>query len=128
MADNGNGTSVTTVIAGRATARAVQTANTKCFTPDDRQIAHLVGSRTYSSTTVATWQGAQAVTLVPVRLCPEARVKVSEVTYNNASMKMLREGISGSPAIRQKLRGAGRDADDVLAVDNKDGQLMVYIF
>jgi hypothetical protein len=43
-------------------------------------------------------------------------------------MALLRSGISGSPAISQKLGGTGLDADDVLAVDSKDGQLMVYVY
>ena len=134
VASNTSGT--TTVINGtnRVTARTVQqtavrtAANTKCFTPNDQQIATLVSRRTYSQGSVAAWRNAGTVTLVPVRLCPEARVKVSQVTYGNANMALLRNGISGSPAISQKLSGTGLDADDVLAVDSKNGQLMVYVY
>ena len=108
--DNGvasNTSGSTTVINGtnRVTARTVQqtavrtATNTKCFTPNDQQIATLVSRRTYSQGSVAAWRNAGTVTLVPVRLCPEARVKVSQVTYGNANMALLRTGISGSPAI-----------------------------
>ena len=125
------GSNTTTIIPGvnRATARTrVAQQDTKCFTPDDQQIANLVSRRTYTASGMAGWRNARNVTIVPVRLCPEARVRVSEVTYADANMAALRNGIAASPAIKAKLNGTGRSAEDVLAVDNKDGQLVVYIY
>ena len=36
--------------------------------------------------------------------------------------------IAASPAIQRKLDGTGLGADDVLAVDTKDGQIKVYVY
>lgn len=107
---------------------AVAQAPGKCFTPNDEQINHLVSSKSYSGDSVATWRTAGAVTLVPVRLCPEARTRVSEVTYGNANMAAMRAGIAASPAIQGKLQGTGLDSEDVLAVGAKDGQVVVYVY
>lgn len=121
-------TTVNAITTVKARPKATANAKGKCFTPTDDQIAHLMQSHEYSDSTVASWQNIGQIKLVPVQLCPEARVKVSEVSYDDVNMSKMRAAIEQTPSIGNKLGSVGRSANDVLAVAKKDGAINVYVY
>ena len=78
--------------------------------------------------TAARWSSANNVDLVPVRLCPEAHAQVEAAVEADADIQWLQAAVERDPRIAAELRGAGLDGDNVLALDNKAGNLAVYVY
>jgi hypothetical protein len=99
-----------------------------CFSPDARQITHLLQSRDYDAAMSARWSSAREVDLVPVRLCPEARARVVAAIAADADIQWLQDAVERDARIAARLHRAGLDGDNVLALDSKPGKVAVYVF
>ena len=113
----------TTRVASADAARA----RTSCFTPTDEQMAHLIARNSYSASVVASWQSATAVSLVPVKLCPDARARLAAALAANAQIGAMRAAVATTPLITAEL-APDYQPDDVLAVDMTGDDLTVFVY
>jgi hypothetical protein len=127
---DGDSSDFTGVGAGRigAAANLAARTSTRCFSPDEGQISHLISRQSYDPATVADWDETSDIRVIAVQLCPAAKVRVSQVAYADANMSFLRAAVSADADVKAKLNMAGRDAGDVLAVDKKGDSLVVYVY
>ena len=107
-----------------ATGNAADDGN--CFTPDDTQIAHLVNRNSYDASVTASWQSAAKISLVPIKLCPEAESKVVAALNAHAGIGVMQAAVSANARIRSAL--GGRGPGNVLAIDQAGDTLTVYVF
>lgn len=105
----------------------VAATRTSCFTPDQAQIAHLLGRTTYSGSVTASWQDATRINIVPVNLCPAARTKIAAALDADANIGVLHAAVAGNARIKASLR-PNYNPDDVLAVDETGNRLTVYVY
>lgn len=106
---------------GRASARGA------CFSPDQAQIAHLLGRSSYQPGDVAAWQGAASISVVPVNLCPDAKARLDAALDADANIGNLRMAVASHTALRSEL-DPSYTPDDVLAVDRSGEALTVYVY
>jgi hypothetical protein len=64
---------------------------------------------------------------VPVKLCPEARARLEAALAANANIGVMQAAVATTPIITAEL-APEYQADDVLAVDQSDQQLTVYVY
>lgn len=102
--------------------------SSKCFTPNETQIEFLLKSRSYDTAMMKSWASADDVNLVPVRLCPEARVKVEQAVEVSPSIQWLQDAVEKDAQISAELGTAGLDGENVLALENKDDEVQVYVY
>jgi hypothetical protein len=117
------------LIAPRPAVRvaAVGDASARCFTPNEEQIAFLLQNRNYDLSMTASWASGE-VDLVPVRLCPEARARLAAAIEADAEVQWLQDWVWADARIHGELADAGLGADNVLALDTKDGDVNIYVF
>lgn len=113
----------------RLTANAAGAAHARanCFSPDEDQIDHLLSRNSYSASITASWDSAASVSIVPVELCPEARARVAAIVSANANIGFMQAEAASSPAIRAAITPQ-YGPDDVLAIDTRGNELMVYVY
>ena len=99
-----------------------------CFTPNQTQIDYLLHSRKYDASMSKSWSSADDVNLVPVRLCPEARVRVEQAVASDQGIQWMQDWVEKDKRINAKLDAAGLDGDHVLALQNKNDKLAVYVY
>lgn len=123
-AGNGSNSAVRVASASNASLRA----NTDgCFTPDPSQIAHLIARGTYSADVTARWQSADNVSLIPVKLCADARAQLEAAVTADPNMGAMRAAVAMNTKITSRI-GPQYQADDVLAVDQSGSDLTVYVY
>lgn len=98
-----------------------------CSVAQGRQALELAAKTKFSRSSVADWQRATGVQIVPVKLCPAARMQVVQIFNASGKIQSLHQAVSGDMLIMASLQRAGRDADDVFAVQRKGSQLIVYV-
>ena len=94
--------------------------------PDNTQLSTLLNRHDYTAS-MAGWSGASNVQIVEIALCNDAKLRVAEAAAANANYLALQRFIANQPAIRAGLRSSGYGLDDVVAVDNGGGKLIVYV-
>jgi hypothetical protein len=103
-------------------------APAKCFAPDETQIRYLLSTRHYDSSMGKSWAALSRVSLVPVRLCPEARIKVEAAIEADSGIRWLQGWANKDRDVSGKLRSAGLSGDNVLALEDKNQALSVYVY
>lgn len=111
----------------RVAAAGNPDARAGCFTPDEAQIAHLLGRNSYDGSVTASWSAANEVSIVPVNVCPDAKARLAAAIEADANMDVLRTAVASNAALRARL-APDFDADDVLAVDSNGEALTVYVY
>ena len=99
----------------------------KCSIAQGRQALELAAKAKFSRSSVADWQRASGVQIIPVKLCPSARLQVTQIFNASGKIQSLHQAVSGDMLIMASLQRAGRDANDVFAVQRKGSQLLVYV-
>lgn len=98
-----------------------------CSIAQGRQALELAAKAKFSRSSVADWQRASGVQVVRVTLCPEARLQVTQIFNASGKIQGLHQAVAGDMLIMASLQRAGRDADDVFAVQRNGSQLIVYV-
>ncbi|HEY0854586.1 MAG TPA: hypothetical protein VGD86_07140, partial [Devosia sp.] len=129
-APGGNGTirpqPVRPAASGRV-ASVTTTGATGCFSPDQGQIAHLLGRNTYSAEVTAKFEEADTFKLVPINLCADAEARIDAALATDANISALHSAIAADAEISAALR-PGYTPDDVLAADQSGEDLTVYVY
>ena len=99
----------------------------KCLSPNRAQLAHLLSRNQYAPEMGVGWARAR-VKLVPVNICAEARAAVSSALSADSNIAVLRSIIADTRKVRRSLSRERHDDDDVLAIDQKNGSVIVYVF
>ena len=99
----------------------------KCSIDQGRQVLELATKAKFSRSSVADWQRASGVQIIPVKLCPSAKLQVVQIFNASGKIQSLHQAVSGDMLIMASLQRAGRDAGDVFAVQRNGSQLIVYV-
>lgn len=97
-----------------------------CFSPNQAQIAHLLGRSDYEPADVAGWQQAERVSLVPINLCADAKARLDAALAADPDIEYLRSAVAEDPTLSSQL-DPSYAPDDVLAVDQSGEEVTVYV-
>lgn len=103
-------------------------ASLTCAGQDPRAVAYLLRDRKYSPRLLASWRRAANVQVVPLKLCPPARSSVRTQLAGNGTVAMVQSLAAADPLISTSLSRTRYNASNVLAVDQANGTLTVYVF
>ena len=113
----------TRVANGIRTASLDNVGRTRCFAPDATQIARLTNRHAYDAATLSRWVDGASVSIVDTGLCDSARTAIAR----DPNVAQLQSFVMANDAIKSMLAKQGRSARDVIAIDKKDGTLVVYV-
>lgn len=111
----------------RVSATAGVQVQTACFSPDEQQIANLRARATYDGSMVASWKSASNISIVPIKLCPEARARLAAAIDADANIGYLQAAVAADARLSSSL-DPSYDPEDVLAVDKAGDELTIYVF
>jgi hypothetical protein len=82
----------------------------------------------FEGTSMNGWNRANAIEIVPVSLCPDARRQVIGALRSDARSGALQAAVSNDDLVRAALSRTSYGADRVLAVNRSGGRLTVFVF
>jgi hypothetical protein len=125
---NGLGTGTgSNLFGGAGNVQVASLGSANCISPDQTQIANLTG-RQYNSGTVSGWSHASNVQIVPVRICQDARARLSQAVAANGNVGFMQRAAASDPLITASLARTRYNIGDVLAVEQAGGVLKVYVY
>jgi hypothetical protein len=77
---------------------------------------------------IESWSHAANVRLVPVKLCASVRASVSRAVAMNSNVGAMQNSAASDPLISASLGRARYQAGNVLAVEQSNGMLTVYVY
>jgi hypothetical protein len=91
-------------------------------------IANLLQRHRYGKNTLRAWRRSTNVQIVPIRMCSQLRSSVRRAALGNQNVAMV-QGLAASDALISASLERGRyRAGNVLAVDQAQGLLTVYVY
>jgi hypothetical protein len=99
----------------------------QCSVNQGRGVLELATKARFTRSSPADWRRASGVQIVPVKLCPAARLQVTQIFNASGKIQSLHQAVAGDMLIMASLQRAGRDAGDVFAVQRNGSQLIVYV-
>lgn len=99
-----------------------------CSVNDGRKVLQLATKAKLTRQTIAGWQRAANVRIVPVKLCPQARAQVAKIFKASKKINMLQHAVTADTLISASLGRSRHDAGDVFAVDRQGSELTVYVY
>jgi hypothetical protein len=99
-----------------------------CAGQDPRAIGRLLQSRSYNRGQLNSWHRAANVQVVPIRLCSQLRAAVRQQLAGNNAVAMVQNLAAADPLISTSLSRTRYGAGNVLAVDQANGTLTVYVY
>jgi hypothetical protein len=93
-----------------------------------RAISQLLQNQNYSASALNSWRRAANVRIMPIRLCPVVRHNVSRAVAMNGNVGMVQSYAAADPLISASLSRARYGADHVLAVEQSQGMLTVFVY
>ncbi|HVW91246.1 MAG TPA: hypothetical protein VHB74_01425 [Devosia sp.] len=91
-------------------------------------IAQLLKHHRYGSSTLGAWRHAANVQLVPIKLCPQLRANVRAAASADRNVALVQNLAASDPLISASLSRGRYHAGNVLAVDQTNGLLTVYVY
>lgn len=111
----------------RVAANAGAQARASCFSPDEQQIDNLRGRATYDGAVIASWKTASNISIVPIKLCPDARARLSAEIDADANIQYMQAAVAADARLNSAL-DPPYDPEDVLAVDQAGDELTIYVY
>lgn len=120
---------VTASATSRAATRTTATASIeeRCFSPDEQQIANLLGRSSYDASVAASWRQAAKVSIVSVSLCAGARARLAAILDADANVRFMRSAVAANAKLMAEL-DPSYDPENVLAVDQAGENVTVYVY
>lgn len=91
-------------------------------------IAQLLQHHRYGSNTPGAWRHAANVQLVPIKLCAQLRASVRAAAAADRNVALVQNLAASDPLISASLSRGRYNAGNVLAVDQSNGLLTVYVY
>jgi hypothetical protein len=98
-----------------------------CSVAQGREALEIAANAKFGRSSPADWRRATGVQVIPVTLCPAARLQVTQIFNASGKIQSLHQAVAGDMLIMASLQRAGRDAGDVFAVQRNGSQLIVYV-
>jgi hypothetical protein len=99
-----------------------------CAVNNTRQLLQIAAAGKISGAEIKAWMRAANVQVVPIKLCPAAKKQVAQILTKSKKINLLRRAVMSDALITASLGRTRYDAGDVVAVQRKGGQLVVYVF
>ena len=84
--------------------------------------------RTSGAAEIKAWQRSANVQIVPIKLCPLAKKQVAAILGKSQKMNLLQRAVMGDSLIMASLSRTSYRPGEVVAVQRKGGQLVVYVY
>jgi hypothetical protein len=112
---------------GSVRVATATTGSTRCFSPDQGQIAHLLARNDNGMKIAATIDQAEDVKIVPINLCEDARAKLDAALAGDADLGVLQSAIAADAEVSAALE-PNYQPEDVMAADQSGEDLTVYVY
>jgi len=99
-----------------------------CTVNNTRQLLQVAAAGKISGAEIKAWMRAANVQVVPIKLCPAAKKQVAALLAKSQKINLLRRAVMSDALITASLGRTSYDANDVVAVQRKGGQLVVYVY
>ncbi|MDB5541498.1 MAG: hypothetical protein JWQ89_3225 [Devosia sp.] len=99
-----------------------------CAANNARQLLQVAAAGKINAAEIKAWMRAANVQVVPIKLCPAAKKQVAQILSRSQKINLLRRAVMSDALISASLGRTRYDAGDVVAVQRKGGQLVVYVF
>lgn len=99
-----------------------------CTVNNTRQLLQVAAAGKVSGAEIKAWMRAANVQVVPIKLCPAAKKQVAALLAKSQKINLLRRAVMSDALITASLGRTRYDAGDVVAVQRKGGQLVVYVY
>jgi hypothetical protein len=99
-----------------------------CTVNNTRQLLQVAAAGKVSGAEIKAWMRAANVQVVPIKLCPAAKKQVAALLAKSKKINLLRRAVMSDALITASLGRTSYDANDVIAVQRKGGQLVVYVY
>jgi hypothetical protein len=100
----------------------------KCSVNDARNLLQVAANGKISNAEIKAWARATGVQIVPIKLCPTAKRQVAQIFARSSKVNTLQGAVVNDALIMATLSRSGYDASDVVAVQRRNTQLIVYVF
>lgn len=127
---NGNGNGLPGNGNGRILVGSLGGANfvINCAVNNTRQLLQVAAAGKISGAEIKAWMRAANVQVIPIKLCPAAKKQVAQILAKSKKINLLRRAVMSDALITASLGRTRYDAKDVVAVQRKGGQLVVYVY
>jgi hypothetical protein len=99
-----------------------------CAVNNTRQLLQVAAQGKITAAEIKAWQRFANVQVVPIKLCPAAKKQVAQILARSQKVNLLRRAVVADALISASLSRTRYDANDVVAVQRKAGQLVVYVY
>lgn len=99
-----------------------------CTVNNTRQLLQIAAAGKISAAEIKAWMRAANVQVMPIKLCPAAKKQVAALLAKSRKINLLRRAVMSDALITASLARTTYDAGDVVAVQRKGGQLVVYVY
>lgn len=99
-----------------------------CAVNNTKQLLQIAAAGKISGAEIKAWMRAANVQVVPIKLCPAAKKQVAQILAKSKKINLLRRAVMSDALITASLGRTSYDAKDVVAVQRKGGQLVVYVY
>ncbi len=99
-----------------------------CTVNNTRQVLQVAANGKISAAEIKAWQRSANVQIVPIKLCPLAKKQVAAILGKSQKMNLLQRAVMGDSLIMASLSRTSYRPGDVVAVQRKGGQLVVYVY
>lgn len=100
----------------------------KCSVNDTRNLLQVAANGKISNAEIKSWARATGVQIVPIKLCPSAKHQVAQIFARSSKVNTLQGAVVNDVLIMATLSRSGYGASDVVAVQRRNTQLIVYVF
>lgn len=99
-----------------------------CAVNNARYLLQVAARGKISAAEIRAWQRSANVQIVPIKLCPPAKKQVGAILGKSQKINLLRRAVMSDNLIMASLSRTRYKAGDVVAVERKSGQLVVYVY
>lgn len=99
-----------------------------CAVDNAKSLLQIAANGKVTASEIKAWQRAANVQVIPIKLCPQAKAQIAKLLARSQKIQLLRRAVTGDDLIMASLGRTSYNANDVVAVQRKSGQLVVYVY
>ena len=99
-----------------------------CAVDNAKTLLQVAAQGKVTASELRAWQRAANVQVIPIALCPDARAIIAQLLGKSPKIQLLQRAVTMDNLIMASLSRTKYDANDVVAVQRRSGQLVVYVY
>lgn len=99
-----------------------------CAVDNARTLLEVAAQGKVTASEIKAWQRAANVQVIPIALCPDAKAIIAQLLGKSQKIQLLQRAVTMDNLIMASLGRTKYDAGDVVAVQRRSGQLVVYVY